>query len=402
VTNHSQPAGRRDRNKVKDHPGIYSFECTKHAATHYEYQYRVGGKQHWATVHDYLRVAVRERDKARSGGAPVVDGSLKTLDDLMQWHLDRTARTVRPNTARSYYLDWRRIKDRVGGLRLANLDPGRIEDVLHDLADPAIPPRKYKRKTLENTLGLIRGAGIAAVAARKLPHNPIPEGAVRLPIERAGGPKGFLSAAQLMRAHDLLEGDDEGQLLLELGGFVGLRRSEISGLLSSRVNPSDLTLSKLMRGRPRPVDLDVVFVDQVRILIPRGEQDWDTKSDAGTRLVPMPTVVGAAIRAAITARDPDEFLVSVKPGILRTEYLSRAWEKRAKVLVRAGLPFTTLHELRHSYKTMHVDIDIHEVISTRLMGHAVQGLSRRYAHLTWEQLRGARDKIDAHLRDLKA
>jgi DNA-binding NarL/FixJ family response regulator len=47
--------------------------------------------------------------------------------------------------------------------------------------------------------------------------------------------------------------------------------------------------------------------------------------------------------------------------------------------------------------TMVADARVYDLVLKRLMGHAVPGMTARYAHLTWEQLAGARDDIDRHV-----
>lgn len=133
------------------------------------------------------------------------------------------------------------------------------------------------------------------------------------------------------------------------------------------------------------------------------------KTARSARVLPLPATVVAALRqhaerqlmqrARLAARWHDHDLVfpatygtPMEPGNLNRHF--------AKLLKRAGLPRTRVHDLRHACASALVAEGIHPKVISQILGHASIDITMNlYAHVFDETQRDATAKLDAHFSD---
>jgi site-specific recombinase XerD len=68
-----------------------------------------------------------------------------------------------------------------------------------------------------------------------------------------------------------------------------------------------------------------------------------------------------------------------------------------RVCARAGLAEVTVHVLRHSFAATAAEMGFSELTIAGLLGHAVTGVTARYAHVPDRALLAAADQVSAQI-----
>lgn len=179
--------------------------------------------------------------------------------------------------------------------------------------------------------------------------------------------------------------DERYRALVLLAGFGGLRTGESLGL--------------------RRVDVDLLHrevhvVGQAQEIAGQGRVLREPKSDAGRRVVALPTMVASSIEehlAAFTENDREvPVFTGPEGGPLRRATLSSAWRAAVKVTgAPAGL---RLHDLRHHAATLTARMP--GVTTKELMariGHSSPRAALIYQHATQERDRAIASYLDEQL-----
>jgi integrase len=115
----------------------------------------------------------------------------------------------------------------------------------------------------------------------------------------------------------------------------------------------------------------------------------DTKSGPQNRIVGQPAL--SFIRSFLPLDGkPDDFLF---PGNSKSGYfqsLPRVWWRVSEL---AGLGDMTIHDLRHWFASAAAGMGFTDLIIAKLLGHALQGVTARYANPNDAAVRPAADKI---------
>ena len=390
---------RRKLTRVEGHPGIYWFDCAPHGKTHYEYEYRAGGRQRWVVIHDTLQAAIKDRNRKLGDPSRLTKRAhaFRTLSDLMAWHLTRQESFVRPSTLTSYRTSWAIAEPMLGAERLDRLEPDDVERKLLALLEATAERRAYALKTVYHVRAVIRAACMAALAKRLIAVDPLPEGSVRLPA-MVPTPRPFLTVRQLLNAWDVLEGDRDGRLVLGLCGFAGLRRSEVLALVGGDLNPSPELLKTFVAVGERPPGLSVLAV---KVGLTRDAEGhpaiYPVKTVGSRRPVPLIPMVAELIEGT----GANQRVWRVPPGVGEIDHIDRAWSARMRILGRAGVPPVTMHELRHSAATLLADAHVHEWTAHRSLGHVLPNVAGRYVHPTWDQMLEQVRLVAAHLESVR-
>jgi integrase len=187
--------------------------------------------------------------------------------------------------------------------------------------------------------------------------------------------------------------DQRYSALILLAAFGSLRWGELAAL------------------RRKDIDLAVTTVRVERQLTEMpggGFQFGPPKSDAGQRLVPIPGLIRASIRAHLD-RTPDQTgdaLVFTSPAGLplrHTNFRRRFW---VPALTAAGLPPTRFHDLRHTGNAFTADAGANLRELMERMGHSTTKAALVYLHSTSARQQAIADAIskraEADLRKAKA
>ncbi len=168
-----------------------------------------------ALVDDTVRRQVAHDDGQRLG------------DYLDAWLAAKTATDLRPSTAVSYrqHLD-RYLKPRLGHLRLRDLRPSHVEQMLRAIGEPEQDGRQLGPATVRRVHATLRSALASATRKRLIAYNP----AVDVDLPKARRPK-----VRPWEPHELgafLDsiGGDRLAPVFETIAATGLRRGETLGL----------------------------------------------------------------------------------------------------------------------------------------------------------------------------
>jgi integrase len=259
----------------------------------------------------------------------------------------------------------------LGERKLTGLTPLELEGFQTDLA-----ARGLSARIVEYAHVLFKAALKQAVRWRLLPNNPMdavnrPPGS--RPKRRFWTPeqaRTFLNAIQKDRLHGLY-------LLVIL---TGLRRGELLGL---RWDDIDWSRSSIT------VQHSLVFANGKRI-----EKD-SVKTPAGKRSFTVPKEVLETLRERRTAYELEREVAGerwqekgfVFGSLIGTGlYESTLREQHDRLIVAAGVPRITMHELRHTYTSLALlrGVDLKEV--SRRLGHSTVRITLdTYQHLYPEQ-----------------
>ena len=118
------------------------------------------------------------------------------------------------------------------------------------------------------------------------------------------------------------------------------------------------------------------------------------KTEAGIRTVP----ILEPLKAVLPIGPPDRFLFSEDGGKtpLKHEQFKRAWRDWQ---IKTGATCTA-HQLRHSFATMLLELDVDPKIAQALLGHSTEAMTREvYTHLRRDVLTQEAEKIDNLLKN---
>jgi integrase len=117
----------------------------------------------------------------------------------------------------------------------------------------------------------------------------------------------------------------------------------------------------------------------------------DTKS--GAQLRP----IGATAAKYLTARPRHKDCKWVFPADRGDGHFIGLPRVLARLCARAGLKDVSVHTLRHSFAAMAAELGFSELTIAGLLGHAVPGVTARYAHVPDSVLVGAADRVSARI-----
>lgn len=219
---------------------------------------------------DALISALTERQRA------VIHGDIgpnTKVSDLIDQHLSRLAEDGRsPVTMSTYRYTTTKLKKFIGGLRVAESSPARVDAALRSMRNAHGATMARQSKTI------LRGALQLAVMSSVLGANPVrvvqplrsknqPKGAVALTADQLRDLLAKIQKSKFCETHDLI---DPATLLIA----TGLRRLELLGLRWADFDEKAGTLSvtgKVIRVKGE----GLLRVDE-------------TKSTAGRRTLPLP------------------------------------------------------------------------------------------------------------------
>jgi integrase len=192
----------------------------------------------------------------------------------------------------------------------------------------------------------------------------------------------FLSPEQVEALAHVLDGHPPYGLLIRFIAYTGLRAGEVAGL-----NVGDVLLGRVQVHRTR---------DKVR----GGWREGTPKSEASTRLVPLPPWLREELGRYLANEHPNgsDAASPLWPGRHRYPDLltkgtldwSEPWERDCfyrsafkPALLRAGLPASVrLHDLRHTYASICASAGIPPYRVAAYLGHAqVTTTLSIYTHL---------------------
>ena len=222
-------------------------------------------------------------------------------------------------------------------------------------------------KTIKNTIGFLSASFRYAIKVGQLTENP---------CDRATLPKGEYKEVRILRKEEIVPFldaistapiDDRVAYMLAL--FLGLRRSEILGLKESDVD--------IING--------MISVHNTRHRVDGEDYCSDTKTQRSTRVLALPDILIVEIaRLLETHRQLKyghcSYLVQNGFGGLYTPQCLT--QRLHRLQEEHGLPFVSLHKLRHTYASLLNESGVDMAQISRQLGHSnLTTTSNLYTHI---------------------
>jgi integrase len=342
-----------------------------------------------AVLHDLL---------AKKGRGALSATSRERLGDFLdRWLRDVATHRVHARTL-AVYEDClaRYIRPELGGIRLCDLKPARIQAVYSELLE-----RGLSARTIQLAHAPLRSALQIAVKQKVLEYNPAR--AVELPTVQRSKASHALDEAQHERFIKAAEAHEFGAPFM-FAVATGMRPGEYAGLRWSDID-TDAAVARVERALARI----------------RGEAGWRLKApktESGTRVVPLSDVALRALRkqrawqakaklAAGRYWQEHDLVFTTELGTpidvtnWTWRYLKRHPSKPGKVpaiFEVAGIPNTVrLYDLRHTFGTHAARVTDPRTVAD-LMGHSkVQVTLDTYVHPNLDRKREAIAKLEGAL-----
>jgi integrase len=375
-------AGNRLACKKPHGAWVFVVDAGRDPATGKRRQVKRGG---FATKTEAEQALAGYVDGAAKGTA-THDGRETVAHYVDRWLAGKIAAGLRPTTARSYrqHLD-HYVKPTIGAVRLRDVRPGHVEDVLRAVTAPRAGRRSAGAASARRAHATLRSAFATAKRRRLIPYNP----AADIDLPKAPRPKvqpwepGELGAFLDSVASDLL-----GPLFEVMAG-TGLRRGEALGLRWSDI---DVDRSRAV-VRQQIVQLDSTdFVCSVCGGMHRGLAFGKPKTSSGdARVVDLDAgLLGVLIahrlrhdaeRATWGEAYSDHGLVFARQDGTPIPP-ERVTKRFAELVKSAGLRPVRLHDLRHGQASLLLAAGVPLAVVSKRLGHSSLTITAdTYSHL---------------------
>jgi len=301
-----------------------------------------------------------------------------TVADLVERYTKQVDRDAQPTTAALYrHVLGKHVTPHLGGLRLTQTFPVHVLDWIEQLHRQGLGPRG-----LQQAFDILQRCLAFGVRMKLLGLNPAAQ------VPRPKAPKPEVHALSAEQARTLLSKAREGEPWVEAVialGLCGLRRGEIFGLTCGRVDADRVRVQQSLKevgGKP--------------ILGP-------VKTEGARREVPLPAFAQQALkryrnsfsRSAIP--HPTKLLFTTAAGSpMRFSNVHRRHLK--PLLKQAGVPWASLHNLRHTAATLLIGSGVDPKSAQTLLGHAkAETTLDTYADAIPKNVDAAMEKLGAML-----
>jgi integrase len=346
---------------------------------------RVGGgrRQQWrsgfstrAEAEKVMRKEIRERET----GAFIEPSELSLGNYLNDW-LAGVRADLRPTTVKSY--EWavnRHIVPRLGRTRLQDVSASHLNRLFGDLRESGLGTAsvQYCYVVLRIALGAALDQELIAknpaLTARRPKDNGRREMRTWAPSELGA----FLESVK----------DDRLYALYLLAGTTGMRRGEILGLAWRNVDLQNcwLTVQQSLVSVGYKLVLSQPKTKQSRRLVALDKTTISALLDHRLRMVAENALLG------MPAPGGDD-LVFTQPGgePVHPHALAGYFSSRVKA---AGLPYISLHGLRHTWATLALQANIHPKTVSERLGHSNISITlNTYSHAIPALQAEAADKV---------
>ncbi len=251
--------------------------------------------------------------------------------------MERSGR-LQPKTAHDYRNKLaNHVTPRLGQARTSMVTPPMIDSLLMDIIEAG------KRTTAKHCRYILGALFDEAVRLKWATSNPV-ENSMQVSIEREK--RQIYTLAQLQQLAAAAE-SPRVRAWIYLAGIVGLRESEIAGLMWSSLSGQSLTIE---RQRHRST----------------------TKTTSGKRVIWLPAFVLEAL-ALIPRSSLWMFPAARRAGQAReipAVHPSTVYHKIQEAMEKAKLPQVTVHDLRHSANNILKQLGVDSVTRRDILGHS--------------------------------
>ncbi len=354
---------------------------TKDGTARYRVRWRVDGRtvEKWASTLASARALKTQAESDALGGVSLdPKAGARVLNDYFAgWITTRLVkgRALSPSTRIGYERLWRRtIQPSIGRNQLRALRPETVRSWHGDLTTRAGNDQAAK------AYRLLRAVLTTAETDELIRANPC---RIRGGGQEHHGERPMVATSLVL---DLAEAiAPRYRALVLVAGFAGLRTGESLALRRADVD--------LLHGELR-------VTAQAQELVGRGRTVLAPKSEAGRRIVAIPSIVVEALEAHLAAFTPTDTDAPVFTGPLgspaRRATISKVW--RAAVRATGAPAGLRLHDLRHHAATLTARMP--GVTTKELMariGHGSPRAALIYQHATAERDRAIAAFLDDHV-----
>jgi integrase len=354
----------------------------------------VGGRRRRRSFYGRTKTEAREKMQAAlrevQGGARLPAGRVTVGTFLTEW-LEGARQSVRPST-HSSYAHWltRHVIPELGRVRLEKLGPQDVQRLMARKRAQGLSPQ-----SVQHIRAVLRRALQQAVKWRIVTHNAAaladPPRVPRRPLVQVS-PE---AARQILAA---VEGT-RLEAVVTLTLFTGLRQGEALGLrwpdldLDACTLRVGMALQRLRRGPGSPCPLVLV----------------EPKTSRSRRSVDFPRAVAEVMRRHRAAQAEERLRAGMLweepiPGLVFTTVLGRPLDGPTvtkafqDLLMRAGLPRLTYHELRHGCATLLLASGTDIAVVRDILGHSTIALTAdTYAAVLPSLQRAAAERLAAFI-----
>ena len=280
-----------------------------------------------------------------------------TVREAIQRYIDNKSHVLSPSTVRSYRSCLKNDYDKIGKIRVCDLDSDTVQRFINQFSVNHSP------KSVKNVYTLLCSAVTMCDQARrfsvKLPQRQKPD--IRIP-----------SSAQIKALLARLESTPNILCAVLVAAILGLRRGEICALEWSDINDGKLTVNKAMAMNEK--------------------NEWvikPPKTKSGKRSITIPDYLEKKLLELKRDGRTDERIFHLTPNSLTDAFID----------ARNALGFTfRLHDLRHYNASIMIYLGVPDVTAMERMGHATTHMLKAvYQHIIEEKKTEEDDKINAFM-----
>lgn len=314
------------------------------------------------------QAAARARIAFLGGDPQALRLSDLTVSEWFDSRLRVIRETLRPTTASNYKFAFDRINGYIGDVPLSDLSEDVIREMYRKMAT------RYSSDTIATTHGRLRAALRAAVREHQV---------VRCAADNVTPPSGLPTRPrrtwnfQQLQDFSAYVADQRDSAMWLAWITTGLRRGEMCGLMWRKVS----------------LEAGEITVDWQRTTTAEGQLvEGPTKTKSGTRVVPINPQVVAALRQWRSeqaerrlARGEEwnggDFVFTTQDG--RAYHPSSFDDRLAKLAIGAGLPCVSPHELRHTFASRCLEMNMPVKLVASMLGHSkVETTQNLYQHIS--------------------
>lgn len=278
------------------------------------------------------------------------------------------------------------VKNRLGNYRMKDINRDIMQSYVNELSDNVSP------KTVREFIFWLRSVFNIAIYSGIINPARNPADNLKLPKKDKPNTEAFTIEELTILFHESKD-DRLNQLVIGLGSLAGLRRGEIMGLLWENV---DLTPGN-----------ETIHVVKTRVYTGGRIYVKPPKTKAGERDVPIPKQLVEILQKELhryrvnklkfgTSFNDSGYVVvqddgtPCRPGSISDHYT--CFIKRMER--EHGIPYKSMHKLRHTYATLLIDIGVNPKVVQRNLGHEdITTTLNTYTHAYEERQKAAADKL---------
>jgi integrase len=345
---------------------------------------------------DTLKEAKAEYSRltaARDAGTLVTPSKLTVSQIVDEWLIEATE-DVEAATRRSYQDAMRYVKVYLGSKPVQQLNEADVRELVDWMLTSARriggkPGTGLSARTMELTLGRLRAVPKLGIRRGILARNVAED--VKVPKAARKASRAVKRARQPWTRDEvqvfLMHVTTDRLYAVMLLSLIGTRPAEVVGL----------------RWEDLDLKAGTVSIEITRTLVAGEVVEKDAKSESGERMLPLPTVVLAALRAFRTRQASEglaagEFctpsgrvVVNELGAAVKADWLRRRAYERMR---SAGVRRVRLYDARHACLSWMANNGVPDVVVSAWAGHADLGFTKRtYVHADPEALRAGSDKL---------